>query len=618
VHPGTAAAREELDRLVTLIEVSRALTAELDLHDIIRRILEGAIRVIPAAEAGILFLYDHERRLLVVNHAVGFGPRVYDLVVRPGEGLSGSAFASRSARMYTHRDAVKTAMEGAEASNLAIFSEASGGTDYPQSAVSAPLVYKGEALGALVVENLYRPAVFEPFDVRLLDALAQAAAIAIVNARLYAAERESRLGLQALHDEIRLQRDQLQRRLQVQDSLAGVVRDDLPLSALATRLAGIVRGSVVIADSLYRVRASDRQIAADTVRDLGGIPWDRLDAALRLAARTRAQQHVRPGAGGGGLLVCPVTAGPETLGFVLVDTHGREADIVDQAAADSAALIAAAQLLRERALQEGEIRRRGHLLDQLLRGERPDGAASVPQAQPPLRLVVGAVRPAGDHQEEAGVRVLRAFLAVTQEALAEERRPVMVTLKDGDVVAIQSWAGAPAAGGDEDRTGRALEAAASRLERLAPEWRAVYAVEDGIAELTELASAYHETRLAIALRDRMGGHGAVFNVRSLGAYRLIMRAATGPAVVDVCARTLQPVLDHDRRNGLALLDTFRLYLESGSSPKATAARLGVHPHTVDYRLGRLQELTGLDLRRAEDRLTLELAVRVLDAADLLT
>ena len=617
MHPGTAAAREELDRLVTLIEVSRSLTAELDLHDIIRRILEGAIRVIPAAEAGILFLYDHERRLLVVNHAVGFGPRVYDLVLKPGEGLSGSAFTSRRARMYTHRDAVVSAMEGAEASNLAIFSEASGGTDYPQSAVSAPLVYKGEALGALVVENLLRPEVFEPFDVRLLDALAQAAAIAIVNARLYAAERESRLGLQALHDEIRLQRDQLQRQLQVQDSLAGVVRDDLPLSALAIRLAGIVRGSVVIADSLYRVRASDRQIAADTVRDLGAAAWDRLDAALRLAARTRAQQHVRPAAGGG-LLVCPVSAGPETLGFVLVDTHGREPDAVDQAAADSAALIAAAQLLRERALQEGEIRRRGHLLDQLLRGERPDGTASLAQAQPPFRLVVGAVRPAADLLHEPGVRVLRAFLAVTQEALAEERRPVMVTLKDGDVVAIQSWAGSPAAGGDEDRTGRALEAAAARLERLAPEWRAVYAVEDGIAELAELASAYHETRLAIALRDRLGGQGAVFNVRSLGAYRLIMRAATGPAVVDLCARTLQPVLDHDRRNGLALLDTYRVYLESGSSPKATAARLGVHPHTVDYRLGRLQELTGLDLHRAEDRLTLELAVRVLDAADLLT
>jgi PucR C-terminal helix-turn-helix domain/GAF domain len=608
VHPATAAVRAELDRLVTLVEVSRSLTAELDLDDIIQRILQGAIRVIPAAEAGILFLYDPARRLLVVSHAVGFGPRVYDLVLRPNEGLSGSAFTSRRARMYTHRSAVVTAMEGAEVRNLEIFNEASGGTDYPQSAISAPLVYKGEALGALVVENLYKPEVFQPFDVRLLDALAQNAAIAIVNARLYAAERESRVRLEALNGEIRRQRDQLERRLQVQDSLAAVVRDDLPLPALATRLAGIVRGSVVIADSLYRVRASDTAVAAESLRDLALTAWDRLDAALRMAARTRAQQHVRHDRGG--LLVCPVSAGPETLGFVVVDTQGREPDTVDQAAADSAALIAAAQLLRERALQEGEIRRRGHLLEQLLRGERPDGAASLPQAQPPFRLVVGAVRSPTERQQE--LRVLRAFLAVTQEALDEERRPVMVTLKEGEVVAIQSMAGPPHPDGHH-----ALEAAAARLERLAPDWRAVYAVEDGVPDVSELASAYHETRLAIALRDRLGGDATVFHVRSLGAYRLILRAAAGPHVVDLCARTLQPVIDHDRRNGLVLLHTFRTYLEAGWSPKSTAARLGVHPHTVDYRLGRLQELTGLDLKRAEDRLTLELAVRVLDAADLL-
>lgn len=607
---GTAEVRAELDRLVTLIEVSRSLTAELDLQDIIQRILEGAIQVIPAAEAGILFLYDTERHLLVVNHAVGFGPRVYDLAVRPGEGLSGRAFASRRASMYTHRDAVVTAMEGAELSNLEIFSEASGGTDYPQSAISAPLIYKGEALGAMVVENLYLPAVFQPFDLRLLDALAQAAAIAIVNARLYAAERQSRVRLETLNDEIRLQRDQLQRRLHVQDSLAAVVRDDLPLSALATRLAGIVRGSVVIADSLYRVRASDTAVAAETVRELDLVAWDRLQAALGLAARTRGQQHLH--LEGGGLLVCPVSAGPETLGFVLVEAHGRQTDAIDQAAADSAALIAAAQLLRERALQEGEIRRRGHLLDQLLAGERPDGLAWLPQAQPPFRLVVGTVRPAGDRQQEAALRVLRAFLAVTQEAMDGQHRPLMVTLRDDNVVAIQSWAGAPA--GDDSRTLRALDGAAARLERMAPEWRAVYAVEDDVPAVSELASAYQETRLAIALRDRLGQRDRVFAVRSLGAYRLIMRAAAGPQVVDLCLRTLQPVLDHDRSNDSVLLDTFRAYLESGSSPKATAARLGIHRHTVDYRLGRLRELTGLDLRQAEDRLTLELAVRVLDAA----
>src|SRR2546427_13164787 len=139
-------AQSELDRLVTLIEVSRALTAELDLQEIIERILEGAIRILPAAEAGILFLYDPERRALVVNHSIGFGPGVYDLVVKPGEGLSGRAFLSRHAEIYPHKEEVAAGTGHAQPSHPDTLLEASGGTAYPPSASSAPLGSQAEAV----------------------------------------------------------------------------------------------------------------------------------------------------------------------------------------------------------------------------------------------------------------------------------------------------------------------------------------------------------------------------------------------------------------------------------------------------------------------------------------
>src|SRR2546428_13413089 len=142
-------AQSELDRLVTLIEVSRALTAELTLQEIVGRMLGGAIPILPAAEAGILFLYDPDRRALVVNHSIGFGPGVYDLVVKPGEGLSGRAFLSRHAQIYPHKEEVAAVMGGAPPPHPDTFSEASGGTPYPPSAVPAPLVSTGEAAGDL-------------------------------------------------------------------------------------------------------------------------------------------------------------------------------------------------------------------------------------------------------------------------------------------------------------------------------------------------------------------------------------------------------------------------------------------------------------------------------------
>jgi hypothetical protein len=607
-------ARSELDRLVTLIEVSRALTAELDLQEIIHRILEGAIRVLPAAEAGILFLYDPQQHALVVNHAIGFDPRVYELTVKPGEGLSGRAFLSRRAEIYPHKQEVEAVMGAAQPTNLKTFQEASGGTDYPQSAISAPLVYKGEALGAMVIENLYKPEVFQPFDVQLLDALAQAAAIAIVNARLYAAEHESRLRLEALNDEIRSQRDQLERRLQVQDSLAEVVQDDLPLTALATRLARITHASVFLSDALYRVRACDVASPAETLREVNLAAWSVLQPLLRQAAETRAQTRLEVEQNRE-LVIYPVSAGPESLGFVILDARHRRLDAVDSAAAESAAMIAAARFLRERAMEEGEIRRRGDVLERLLNGDVPAGADGLRQAQPPLRLVVGTVRAADDNQHDGATRVLRTLLALTQQTLALDGSPVTVALRDGYVVAIQSLAGR--APGSEEPSLAALERASERLTALAPEWRAVFAVQDEVSELSGLAPAHQEARLAIQVRDKLGRAGPVFRVRSLGAYRLILQAASEAEIIQLCQRTLQNVINHDLRRGAALLETFRVYLDVGASVSAAGARIGVHPHTIEYRLDRLQELSGLSLRQSEDRLTLELALRVLDSAQLL-
>jgi purine catabolism regulator len=130
---------------------------------------------------------------------------------------------------------------------------------------------------------------------------------------------------------------------------------------------------------------------------------------------------------------------------------------------------------------------------------------------------------------------------------------------------------------------------------------------------------HQEARLAIEVRERLGRPRSVFKVRSLGAYRLILRAASAAEVVELCARTLDTVIKHDSRGrrGSTLLETYRVYLAAGASIKDASVRLGVHPHTVEYRLTRLQELSGLSFQRVEDRLTLELALRILDAAQLL-
>jgi DNA-binding PucR family transcriptional regulator len=76
-------------------------------------------------------------------------------------------------------------------------------------------------------------------------------------------------------------------------------------------------------------------------------------------------------------------------------------------------------------------------------------------------------------------------------------------------------------------------------------------------------------------------------------------------------RVLGPVLEHDRRTQGDLVATLREFLACSGSWARTAEALHLHVNTVRYRIERVQELTGRDLARLEDRVDVFLALESL-------
>lgn len=58
------------------------------------------------------------------------------------------------------------------------------------------------------------------------------------------------------------------------------------------------------------------------------------------------------------------------------------------------------------------------------------------------------------------------------------------------------------------------------------------------------------------------------------------------------------------------------YLAEDCSLQRAAARLHVHPKTVQYRLGRVEALTGRDLSSQHDRFEAQLAITIIRALSL--
>ena len=405
-----------------------------------------------------------------------------------------------------------------------------------------------------------------------------------------------------------VQRDKPQRQLTVRNLLGELARSDFTLQSVASRLAEICRGQVWVLDPFYQVLASEPRVSRRAVHELDAPKKAMVLDELRLAMRSRSirQSSLRDG---WSLLIAPVTSGPEVDGFLFVELPDRVPDSVDETAIDSACLLIAMRHLRERAQNESELRSRGRLLEQLLQGGSPTAVAGLQQLRPPLCLVVGKVRSADgiDVSTQPGDTAFQRL-----QALVHHFEPrAVVTVYNQFLAVLVSLADTRAV----ESVVKSIDALASRLREIDPDVEVAFAVCEPVEDLGLLSASFHEGRLSLVARRQLGLAPKVSAIHNLRAYRLLLRSASDADVLDLCTKTLGPVRDYEAIHGVTLLETYRTYLANDSSPKDTARAMGVHPHTVQYRLDRLQALTGLDLKRFEERLTLELATRILELAE---
>jgi DNA-binding PucR family transcriptional regulator len=121
----------------------------------------------------------------------------------------------------------------------------------------------------------------------------------------------------------------------------------------------------------------------------------------------------------------------------------------------------------------------------------------------------------------------------------------------------------------------------------------------------ELVAGVADVRLGIeiALRD---GRTGVLVLPELALDLLLARSPRVAAALR--ERVLGPLGPRQDRSRGDLLHTVATYVELGRDRRQTSERLHIHPNSLDYRLRRARELTGLNLDNPEDLATMVLAL----------
>ncbi|MBQ2099844.1 MAG: helix-turn-helix domain-containing protein [Lachnospiraceae bacterium] len=163
---------------------------------------------------------------------------------------------------------------------------------------------------------------------------------------------------------------------------------------------------------------------------------------------------------------------------------------------------------------------------------------------------------------------------------------------------------------DAEATGKDLESIADTIvDMISTEVMMSVRVSLGtvVRELRDISKSYKEAKMAMDVGKIFYAEKSVAAYHSLGIGRLIYQLP-----VNLCKIFIEEIFGDHLPTELddETLNTLNKFFENNLNVSETARQLYVHRNTLVYRIERIQESTGLNLRSFDDALTFKIALMV--------
>jgi purine catabolism regulator len=304
-------------------------------------------------------------------------------------------------------------------------------------------------------------------------------------------------------------------------------------------------------------------------------------------------------------LVAPVSAAGRRLGRLVARGaglgRGPGLDAYVRAAADGCGL----EMLRREARREAEDRLAADIVADLMSADGDD--ALLRGRLERLGLVVAADR---------------RYMALAVEGADTASSLAMARALAREIGALGARSDLRALVGCHDTVGvclvSCLRSVGARLPRAwltaASERQAPLAMCIGVGRAAEdwrgLREAASQALAARSLGRRLGEAASIHYWEDLGLERLLAGLSDQSELRRFYDETIGPLALYDRAHNTDLVATLRAFFEQNTNATQTARALCVHRNTLDYRLQRISDITGLDVDDPDARLTLQLAIKV--------
>jgi sugar diacid utilization regulator/putative methionine-R-sulfoxide reductase with GAF domain len=585
--------------LAALSDVAPKILSSLDPDAVLLSVVNSASSLLNADISGILLLTDSGEALemrCVTGHR---SPETARLAVRPGQGLAGRVFKTgQVCRIddYVHDSSITMDF-------LSIATDE--GTN---SALCAPMKALDRVIGCLCVWSR-RSSRFTFQDERLLASLAQLAAVAIQNARLYDAQRTSSQQLELAHVKLARRYESAELAMKVREELYRIaVRGDDLMAVLKT-VHSYTRGTVsLITDDMRPLSSFPPSAAKETLRLLERHTEAALTADLPIMV-------LHDEGGSGWLAFAPVSAAGVKFGRLCVELEGSPGEDALMAV-EQASIVCALLLARQEAVLSTMRRLQSEFVWDLLEGRVPDEAAAYVRSRHlgqgftlPARILLVSV----DGLDELGR--LRGWDAEQLEhirgrnaaslgkRLQEVALAVPVLARRGNLIAVvlpRPTDDSPVAVSEIGTVAMSCEPHPEVVQRVG--------ISRSISMVKSFPEAFREAQFALSAT---AAHDQVVVFEQLGVIRFLLAPAQRSDLDQFANLVLGQLVSYDAKHGTRLVATLDAYLTSNGSLNAAAKTLSIHPKTMGYRMQRIQEISSLVPNRPEDLFNIQLALKIM-------
>lgn len=561
-------------RLHTFIQMSKNITSNSSLNELIKDIISDVIEATEKADAGFLLLWDEKEQLLRIEAAVNFKEEMYlKNTLLSGEGISGKVFASGES-MLLHAEEIGKAMSNMRHQTMEYYLKSTINTHMPVSCVSVPLTHLNQKIGVLTIDNFLNDDSFNEEDVEFLEAIGHQIAISIVNARAF--------------NEQKKQANQLERILSDHNQLNKAALKENALQSLVKCLGVLIKERIFYFDSLCRFEFSSTS-GEENLESLTN--WLRKQDKRKMSSRDLYPIQINEYPYGYAL---SIESSFGTAGYLVVEMKENTVDIVKELVIKHAVSLIAMERLKFQEQTKHAREEKDAILKELLNHNLT--------AEVQSSLVKYGIPITGQYcflsvtNNRFKVGDVLEMITLENELarLYGKNHPVMTFLQEKSIVVLINIR-------------HPYKDPKEEVQRLSKRILALF--PDHLVKIGRVVRSLQH--VGISYRDidyESHGKNGLKAFKDLGFKRYLIHMNEDEAryfVEEILGGILSQT-DTDDKN--ELLETLKTYLHLNKHVGKTADALHVHPNTIYYRLQQLKDQLACDFDDWEHVMNLYVAL----------